>query len=521
MTVARCCWCGSVFGRWNLPGVPLDESPWLCPTLACKQRQLDWAMWTPGKGGKGIGTPLFVPLPRQVELMACGTRYRMIAGAAGPGKSKVGRNWLIRLGLAHAGFEALILRETLGEIRRTHLRRLTEEAPKFGLKPPTQTAPFELRFPNGSLIELGGMDDADAVERYLSAEYDVILADEAVKYDPEALLELSTRARTTKPAILAALGGSAVFAAVTNPGGPAQQILTDLFITKQPDYEALPGLKGKYQPAQWHVVPANLEDNPYLPPDYEDDLAILNPTRYKQLRHGDWFAMGGQFFPHFSAALHGRTVRPPVGCDWVEAMDWGYSSPGALGFFCHVGDNHWHCAKGFKFRGMEPPEVAALVKDTRKELGYERPRYGVADPSIQSEQRGESIQETFRRHHVYWQPALNRRSDTEKELGWPRLGAWFRPDPLTGIPWLTFDPAEASYLLRSIAALMPDKQNPEDVNTHLDDHGGDMTRYFVMSRPPLDYGQTITPIAPANSCGAILADLTPSTTVLGTDLVHA
>jgi hypothetical protein len=173
---------------------------------------------------------------------------------------------------------------------------------------------------------------------------------------------------------------------------------------------------------------------------------------------------------------------------------------------------------------MEPPEVAALVLKVRAELGYERPRYSVADPSIQSENRGESIQETFRRasnYRVVWTPALNRRTDPERELGWPRVGSWFRPDPLTGIPWLTFDPDEASYFLRSIAGLMPDKHNPEDVNTHMDDHGADCIRYFCMSRPPIDYGQTIAPPPPPLSAGALLASLTTSTIpVLGRDQVR-
>ena len=477
-------------------------------------------MWTPGKGGKGIGTPLFIPLPRQVEFMRCGKKYRLFGGAAMGAKSHGGRWWLYRLCLQIPGFEALILRETLGEIRRTHLRRMMQESVLLGLKPPTQSPPFELRFPNGSLIELGGMDDAEAVARYLSADYDAILADEAVKYHPEPLLELSTRARTTKKAVLEALGGSAVFAPVTNPGGPSHEMLLSLFWDHTPDYEVYPSLKGKYNPDRWTTIPATLEDNPYAPPDYEDDLAVLNQTRYQQLRHGDWRAVSGQFFPHFSTATHARRLTPPAGCDWVESMDWGYVSPGALGFFCHVGDNHWHCQKGFKFRGMEPPEVAALVLATRKDLGYERPRYGVADPSIQSQQRGESILETFRRHGVHWQPALNRRSDTEKELGWPRLGSWFRPDPATGIPWLTFCPDGAPYLLRSIAGLLPDKRNPEDVNTAMDDHGPDMARYWAMSRPPIDRAVFHVEQPPANSPAAFLASLQAPSSKLGADLVR-
>lgn len=489
---ATCCWCHQPLKR------QAPDQPWMCWTPACWAQITKWSMAAAPRDARGriktapngdtmVKEWLFVPTPRQVDFMDCGKKYRMFGGAAGPGKSHAGRWWLYRLCLEIPGFEALILRETLAEIRRTHLRRMIKEAPRLGLKGPTLTPPFELRFPNGSLIELGGMDDAQAVERYLSAEYDAIVPDEAVKYDPEPLLELSTRARTTKDEVKAKLG-DAVFAPVTNPGGPSHQMLTDLFITHEPDYEELPGLKGKYNPDKWAAIPATLEDNPYLDPSYEDSLAVLNQTRYRQLRYGDWFAVGGQFFPHFSARTHTRVVKPNPHVDWVEALDWGYASWGAFAVFMHVGDNHWHCQKGIKFKGLEPPDVARLILDTRKHLGY-TPRYGVADPSIDGETRGESILETFQRHGVVWQKAINRRSARStdsgpvKEMGWPRLGSWFREDPATGVPWLTFDPHEAAYFVRSIAALMPDKNNPEDVDTKLDDHAGDCTRYFVMSRP--------------------------------------
>ncbi len=193
----------------------------------------------------------------------------------------------------------------------------------------------------------------------------------------------------------------------------------------------------------------------------------------------------------FSRATHTRVVKTAPGMTWVESLDWGYKSYGAFGAFVHVGDNHWHCAKGIKFKGMEPEEVADLIKRHRAELGYVRPSYGVADPSIFGEQRGESIAETFGRFGVVWRSAANKRASehgAEKEMGWPRLARAFRFGPDGKTPWLTFDPVEASYLVRSIPALLSDKNNIEDVDTNLDDHGADMCRYFIMSRPPLDRG---------------------------------
>src|SRR6185312_15922079 len=101
-------------------------------------------------------------------------------------------------------FEALLLRETFGELERTHMRRMEEEQDWIGA---TFTPSAHLmRFPNGSLIEVGHMEDAAAVRKYLSTEYDAIVPDEGSLYDPDALLSLSTRARSSKPAVLAAGG---------------------------------------------------------------------------------------------------------------------------------------------------------------------------------------------------------------------------------------------------------------------------------------------------------------------------
>jgi hypothetical protein len=178
-------------------------------------------------------------------------------------------------------------------------------------------------------------------------------------------------------------------------------------------------------------------------------------------------------------------VTPPDGAEWVEAFDWGYTQPACWLALFQVGDNHWHCARAVKQTKLEPESWARLIREQRAELGYTRPKYCVADPKIFSEDRGESIAETLARHGVRCVRATNRRSDSEREMGWPRVAAWFRPDPDTGTPWLTFDPEDAAYPVRTIPALLADPHNPEDVDTTLDDHAADAVRYFCMSRPPL------------------------------------
>ena len=492
---AACCWCASKLVKVG--------AHWWCPTKACTTRQRSKAIVRQVPkivNGQFQGYEAeywWVPLPKQVAFLEMAGKRKLLGGAAGPGKSDVSRKGAYSLALTVPNISILLLRKTHPELERTHIRKMRQEQHDLGFKWMEQAG--ECRFTKGGVIECGHMEDAAAVQKYLSSEYDLIIPEEAVQYPPDPLMELMSRARTSNEHVKA-LGGPWVWLP-TNPGGPSHQVLRELCIDKTPDTERYPAMAKSYNSADWAYVHATLDDNPYIDPDYESlSLSGLRKARYAQLRHGDWDAAEGMFFEMFSKATHTRTVRTVSGMTWVESMDWGYKSPGAFGAFVHVGDNHWHCAKGIKFKGLEPEDVAGLIKDIRAELGYERPKYGVADPSIFAQTRGESIAETFSRFDITWTPATNKRfsrdNDTEREMGWPRLSRAFRFGPDGKTPWLTFDPIEASYLVRSIPALLADKNNPEDVDTTLDDHGADMCRYFIMSRPPLDKGDQVKPDPP-------------------------
>jgi len=373
----------------------------------------------------------------------------------------------------------LLIRKTFPELERTHIKAFRREAQELGFTWSESRRSAE--FANGATIECGHLEDEAAVQKYLSSEYDLIIVDEAVQIVPDALMELMSRARTSNPRVVAA-GGAEVWL-VTNPGGPSHALLKDLFLSHQPDVERYPALAKTYRPEQWAFIGATLDDNPYIDPDYESlALGGLRRARYEQLRHGDWDAADGQFFEGVTARTHSQVVRlvRPL-ADVVEAMDWGFTSPGCVGWFVPVGDNHWHCLAEWKFQRRTAEEVALGILAKRRELGITQVRYTVVDPSMFNKTghaKGESFAETLGRYGVSC-----RRGDHDRVMGWPRMAAWFRAAP-DGVPWLTFDPS-CVYLLRSLPALLADTHNPEDVDTHLDDHGADMVRYFVMSRPPL------------------------------------
>lgn len=295
---SRCCWCETPL----VLSTVLDKSCYLCPVHW--QRQVDCCVDLTLRGQPRHVR--FVPLPKQVEFWTCAAPNILWGGAAGPGKSTGIRWWLYDKCLRIPNFEALLLRENFPQLRQTHIRRIEEEQALIGAT--WNKTESTLRFQNGSLIQCGHMSDADAVQNYLSTEYDAIVADEGSRYPlgedgSVPLLELSTRARSNKPGVRAE--GGAKFVVASNPGGPSSGALLDYFVDHAPDFESSPALEAIYRAEDWAYIPASLDDNPYIDPNYLRTLAVLPKWRYEQLRYGNWRVFSGQFFSEWMETKEG------------------------------------------------------------------------------------------------------------------------------------------------------------------------------------------------------------------------
>ncbi len=363
---------------------------------------------------------------------------------------------------------------------------------------------LSLVFENGSIIECGHCEDDDAVQKWLSAEYDQIVFDEGSTFNPEGLLEISTRARTSNPAIWAAGGPWADV--VTNPGGRAWPILRDLFVTHTPDFERYPGLRGElqpdgtrlgaYDPRFYVYIKATLDDNPYIDPGYAQSLAVLTDARFRQLRWGEEFVTDGAFFSEWretkdGAPWHVKALTIPEGAEWFCSMDWGYNSPGACLWWAVLPDGHYHIAYEYKFKEHTADEFAtAWRRITEQSLGIAatQVRYVACDPAMKQRTgagRGESIFETLLRRGLPMRP-----SDNDRVNGWIRCHQLLREDP-QGRPWLTVG-VDCGYGRRTMPTLTQSKQDPDDLDTDSDDHWADAFRYGAMSRPAAATGRRET-----------------------------
>jgi hypothetical protein len=109
--------------------------------------------------------------------------------------------------------------------------------------------------------------------------------------------------------------------------------------------------------------------------------------------------------------------------------------------------------------------------------------YGVADPAIWDASRGESIAETANKYGVYFVPG-----DNDRVSGWMQVHYRLQFDDNGYSRMYIFDNCKG--FIRTIPTLMYSKTHPEDLDTTMEDHIADETRYLCMSRP-------IKPVRPA------------------------
>ena len=458
---ARCCWCGSPFVEAAHTGLTF----WRCPTPACFARQCAWAMGV--KQGRQVST-LYLPLPRQVEALDAVRsqhfKWILFGGARGGGKSRFLR-WLAYFYCSQIpGFQALLIRRTYPDLEKSHMRWVGAEVERLGGQWVPSGKPPVVRWPNRSVLEFGHCQDAQDVEHYLSAEYNLVLPDELGTFEEDMILKIASSARIPakefRPCIVAA----------TNPGA---RWVKDRWIDKVVDRDRY----GSYDPTQYHFIPSRLDDNPYPDPEYEAFLNSLDPATKAAWRYGSWDVFEGQYFGEFSRVRHCAVLDIPSDVPRIGGLDWGYAQPGVLLWAVVLPDGRLHVEREFKFRLTVAEVVAREVAQINRRQGITLATV-YADPSmwIRQGQTGESVAETFLRAGI----PLHR-ANHERVNGWQRLRHWFR-DSEAGTPWITINP-ECFYLIRTLPSLIYDETKPEDLDTSGDDHAADALRYLVMGRP--------------------------------------
>ena len=124
-------------------------------------------------------------------------------------------------------------------------------------------------------------------------------------------------------------------------------------------------------------------------------------------------------------------------------------------------------------------DLADMILDAE---GEEKLRYGVLDSSLWHNRgdTGPSLAEQMIMKGCRWRPAD--RSKGSRVSGKNEIHRRLQVDDFTDEPRIVFFNT-CSNSISQIPAIPLDKNNPEDVDTHSEDHLYDALRYGVMTRP--------------------------------------
>jgi hypothetical protein len=250
-------------------------------------------------------------------------------------------------------------------------------------------------------------------------------------------------------------------------------------IRKMPDAEG--GMKRQY-------IAATLDDNPTMAqddPSYRRRIRGLgNEALVKAFEKGDWNAVVGSYLEGvWEEARH--IVEPfPIPASWKvwRAMDWGFAKPYCVLWLAMDNDGCvyvWRELYGWGGKAdagsrEEASAVAQKIIEIERfdeKLGYEY-RSNPADSAIFAQIGGErSIGQIFRANGVKWVEAYKGPRSRVNGAQW--IVELLKNDKLKVF-------TTCRHLIRTVPALMPDETNPEDVDTHMEDHAWDALRYGLL-----------------------------------------
>ena len=427
----------------------------------------------------------------QTDFLAAAEREVLYGGSAGGGKSYAMLSDPLRY-MGHPAFSGLLLRHTTEELRELVFKS-QELYPKIwpGIK--WSERKMQWTAPSGARLWMSYLDRDDDVLRYQGLAFSWIGFDELTQWStPYAWNYMRSRLRSTAPDL------PIFMRATTNPGGRGHHWVKKTFIDPAPynrAFDATDTETGEVlrYPAghakagrplfKRRFIPARLSDNPYLAEsgDYEAMLLSMPEQQRRQLLDGDWDIKEGAAFTEFDRHIH--VIEPfDIPNNWVKfrACDYGYGSKSGVVWFAVAPNEQLVVYRELYVSKVLASDLADMIIDL--EAGDGTIRYGVLDSSLWHKRgdTGPSLAEQMISRGCRWRPSD--RSRGSRVAGKNEIHRRLQVDEFTEEPRLVFFNS-CTNVISQLPSIPLDKKNPEDIDTHSEDHLYDALRYGIMSRP--------------------------------------
>jgi len=435
---------------------------------------------------------IFKPNPGpQTQFLASTEQEVLYGGAAGGGKSySLVADPVRYLNNSHA--RMLLVRRSTEELREliSVSKQLYPKAVpgiRFMERDKTWVAP------SGATLWMSYLDRDDDVMRYQGQAFNWIGFDELTQWPtPYSWNYMRSRLRTTIDS-----GLPLYMRATSNPGGPGHRWVKKLFIDQGQFNKSFWATDEFGEIIRWpkghtredeplfkrKFIPATLFDNPYLSIDgmYEANLLSLPEQQRRQLLEGDWDINEGAAFPEFNRKIH--VIEPfDIPSSWVKfrSCDYGYGSyTGVVWIAIDPSSEQLVVYRELYVSKVVATDLADMVLQAEE---GEKMRYGVLDSSLWHNRgdTGPSLAEQMIMKGCRWRPSD--RSKGSRVAGKNELHRRLQVDQFTEEPRLVVFNT-CTNLISQLPALPLSKNNPEDVDTHSEDHLYDALRYGIMTRP--------------------------------------
>ncbi len=436
----------------------------------------------------------YEPTERQALAHSIVVDELLYGGASGGGKSRWSRAEAFRLALQVPGSRTLLLRRSFPQLERSVVEPLRLEMPKGVAR--YNESKHTWKFANGSIIELGHMQNESDYLNFLSAEYTLCIFEELTQFTEKQYRGILGRLRAAGAVAerLAEHGLRPRAISTTNPSGPGHAWVKARFVD--------PGIRFKpWQPAPSDddenpgtrcYVPAKLDDNPHMDPGYSKQLDRMDPVMRRAYRDGDWDILEGVRFPQFRRSVHvidpDQLPIPMVGCPRAVGVDYGISHHGAALWGARLNDGLIVIYREFYEKDLTAQQQADKIRasESRDERTSTRPMPVVLDPACWSRSVVSGIKSLDPNQPAVGSAAWFFRSTfggaikkarNDRISGWALLDEHMRVRP-DGLPRVLIH-SSCTNLIRVIPEQMRSTANPDDLNTHGEDDLLDALRYLL------------------------------------------
>ena len=336
-------------------------------------------------------------------------------------------------------------------------------------------------FPDGEELLFRHMNDPDDYWNYHGHEYPFIGWEELTNWPTDGCYEsMKACSRSSYP------GMPRIYASTANPFGPGHGWVKEYFIDIGPPETVVRDEAGNTRVR----IHGNVEENKHLieaDPQYIARLdGIKNDALRDAWRHGSWDIVVGGFLQGIWDEKRHFIEPFKIPDDWPRwrAGDWGFARPYSIGWYTINPDG-----QVFRYRELygygdkanvgtreTAREVAKKVLAAEKEeaaRGISFKRNPMDSAIFHHDGREKSIAELFREEGVVW-------VQSQKGKGSRVNGAQVVIQALNEDKFFVFNTCK--HWKRTVPILMPDPNNWEDVDTEMEDHAWDETRYSLVSR---------------------------------------